>query len=78
MLGGMWDLPGAEIKPVSPALAGRFLTTRPHGEPCIFFFKLTGSGQLGSPLLHLKGMGPEQPDLSRKDRELDFYEVSLF
>ena len=75
---GMWNLPGPGIEPVSPALAGRFLTTRPPGEPCIFFFKLTGSGQLGPPLLHLKGIGPKQPDLSKKDRELDFCEVSLF
>ena len=26
---GMWDLPGPGIKPVSPALAGRFSTTGP-------------------------------------------------
>ena len=26
-----WDLPGPGIKPVSPALAGRFLTTEPPG-----------------------------------------------
>ena len=26
---GMWDLPGPGIKPVSPALAGRFLSTGP-------------------------------------------------
>jgi len=29
----MWDLPGSEIKPVSFALAGRFLTTGPPGKP---------------------------------------------
>ena len=29
---GMWDLPGPGIKPVSPALAGRFLTTGPPGK----------------------------------------------
>ena len=28
----MWDLPGPEIKPVSPALQGRFLTTGPPGK----------------------------------------------
>ena len=28
----MWDLPGPGIKPVSPALAGRFLTTAPPGK----------------------------------------------
>ena len=29
---GMWDLPGPGLKPVSPALAGRFLTTAPPGK----------------------------------------------
>ena len=28
----MWDLPGPGIKPVSPALASRFLTTAPPGK----------------------------------------------
>ena len=28
----MWDLPGPEIKPMSPALAGGFLTTAPPGK----------------------------------------------
>ena len=31
----MWDLPGAGIKPVSLALAGRFLTTGPPSS-CLF------------------------------------------
>ena len=34
LLLSMWDLPGAGIKPVSPALAGRFLTTEPPGKSC--------------------------------------------
>ena len=29
----MWDLPGPGLKPVSPALAGGFLTTEPPGKP---------------------------------------------
>ena len=29
----MWNLPGPEIEPVSPVLAGRFLTTGPSGKP---------------------------------------------
>ena len=29
---GMWDLPRPGLKPVSPALAGRFLTTPPPGK----------------------------------------------
>ena len=33
LLLGMWDLPGSEIEPVSPALAGRFFTTEPPGKP---------------------------------------------
>ena len=32
LLRGMWDLPGAGLKPVSPALAGGFLTTVPPGK----------------------------------------------
>ena len=31
--GGMWNLPRAGIKPVSPALACRLLTTGPPGKP---------------------------------------------
>ena len=33
LLCGMWDLPGPGIEPVSPALAGGFLTTAPPGKP---------------------------------------------
>ena len=33
LLHGMWDLPGPGLKPVSPALAGGFLTTAPPGKP---------------------------------------------
>ena len=29
----MWDLPRPGLEPVSPALAGRFLTTVPPGKP---------------------------------------------
>ena len=32
-LRGMWDLPGPGLEPVSPALAGGFLTTEPPGKP---------------------------------------------
>ena len=34
----MWDLPRPGLEPVSPALAGRFLTTAPPGKPPIFSF----------------------------------------
>ena len=33
LLCGMWDLPGPGLESMSPALAGRFLTTVPLGEP---------------------------------------------
>ena len=33
LLHGMWDLPRPGIEPVSPALAGGFLTTAPPGKP---------------------------------------------
>ena len=36
----MWDLPGPGLKPVSPALAGGFLTTAPPGKPHTHFFYL--------------------------------------
>ena len=36
MLRGMWDLPGPGLEPVSPALAGRFLTTAPPGKPSVY------------------------------------------
>ena len=35
----MWDLPGPGIEPVSPALAGGFLTTAPSGKSlCTLFY----------------------------------------
>ena len=40
----MWDLPGLGFKPVSPALAGGFLTTVPPGKP--MWGVLTGVGDL--------------------------------
>ena len=38
LLRGMWDLPRPGLKPVSPALAGGFLTTAPPGKPPIFIY----------------------------------------
>ena len=38
LLHSMWDLPRPGIEPVSPALAGRFLTTAPPGKPCSLFY----------------------------------------
>ena len=39
----MWDLPGPGLEPVSPALAGGFLTTAPPGKPHKLFVFLVGS-----------------------------------
>ena len=36
----MRDLPGQGLEPVSPALAGGFLTTAPPGKPSILFLFL--------------------------------------
>ena len=36
LLHGTWDLPRSGLKPVSPALAGRFSTTAPPGKPHLF------------------------------------------
>ena len=33
LLRGMWDLPRPRLEPMSPALAGGFLTTAPPGKP---------------------------------------------
>ena len=38
LLHGMWDLPGPGLEPMSPALAGGFLTTVPPGKPQHPFF----------------------------------------
>ena len=37
----MWDLPGPGLKPMSPALAGGFLTTAPPGKPKTLGFLYT-------------------------------------
>ena len=36
----MWDLPGPGLKPVSPAFAGRFLTTAPTGQSPLYMFDI--------------------------------------
>ena len=38
LLCSMWDLPGSGIKPISPALAGKFFTTEPPGKPSMSKF----------------------------------------
>ena len=38
LLHDMWDLPRPGLEPVSPALAGGFLTTVPQGKPHVIIF----------------------------------------
>ena len=38
LLRGMWEPPRPGLEPVSPALAGRFLTTAPPGKPPTLLF----------------------------------------
>ena len=40
LLHSLWDLPRPGLEPVSPALAGRFLTTPPPGKSSVFSFCL--------------------------------------
>ena len=47
LLRGMWDLPRPGLKPVSPALAGRFSTTAPPGKPqTSYIFNTVFQGRL--------------------------------
>ena len=52
LLRGTWDLPGPGMEPVSPVLAGGFLTTAPPGKPhqfllSFFFFTVNTCGNGG-------------------------------
>ena len=38
LLRSTWDVPGPGLEPVSPALAGGFLTTVPPGKPSLSTF----------------------------------------
>ncbi|KAJ8788184.1 hypothetical protein J1605_005483 [Eschrichtius robustus] len=57
----MWDLPRPGIEPVSPALAGRFLTTVPPGKPpklCVSYhnqFKKSQPALKKNSRVHVKG-----------------------
>ena len=51
----MWDLPGPGLEPVSPALAGGFLTTVPPGEPQTFC-----QGMQGAQRMQGRGLRGEQ------------------
>ena len=51
-----WDLPRVGIEPESPALAGRFFTTKPQGSPCVLLSFLF----CGIPLTHCcSSSGPD-------------------
>ena len=50
---GMWDLPAPGLEPMSPALAGGFLSTVPPGKPCIQCFKGETLLQYGYISFHL-------------------------
>ena len=54
LLCGMWDLHRQGIEPVSPALAGRFLSTVPPGKPIPSHFLLNSIKSGLSPLLQVK------------------------
>ena len=66
----MWDLPGPGLKPMSPALAGGFLTTEPPGKPCTTFkrkkigiYRTRGSCTGGS---KVKRRAPSQEQVGNK------------
>ena len=40
LLRGVWELPGPGLEPLSPALAGGFLTTAPPGKPAACFARI--------------------------------------
>ena len=49
----MWDLPGPGLEPVSPALAGGFLTTEPPGSPAVGFYYIDSSTIQNVKMTHL-------------------------
>ena len=52
LLRGMWDLPRPGLKPMSPASAGRFLTTVPPAKPpTLIYLNLNKHNQLETTIL---------------------------
>ena len=47
----MWHLPGLGIEPVSPALAGRFLTIELSGKSCFLFCTILSTTSVGKALI---------------------------
>ena len=48
----MWDLPGPGLEPVSPALAGGFLTTTPPETPVLIFIYKNPENELKTGLVN--------------------------
>ena len=63
----MWDLPGLGLKPVSPALAGGFLTTAPPGKPQLHSFAC-GYPVVPAPVVYLFGY----PDVPFVEKTITF------
>ena len=62
LLCGMWDLPSPGLEPMSPALAGGFLTTVPPGKAQIYHFEVYSSVPLSTFILlcnHHHHLSPE-------------------
>ena len=62
LLRGMWDLPGPGLEPVSPALAGGFLTTVPPGKSLPGDISVRWASAQWSPLLGGKLAGYSSGD----------------
>ena len=54
----MWELPGREIQPASPALQGGFLTTGPPGKPKKTVFDVPKFFIISSTFYNLMKCGP--------------------
>ena len=68
-LHGMWDLPRPGLKPVSPALAGRFSTTAPPGKPPNFL-NILNCGKI-----HKKNEIYNQPFLSMQFSDIKYMHI---
>ena len=59
----MWDLPGPGIEPMSPAFAGRFLTTEPPREVLDVFKHLLCAQSQADRMVKAHGMVSALPQL---------------
>ena len=74
----MWDLPGPGVEPVSPALAGGFLTTAPPGKPLFFFLCRSAFLTLSLPLSHPPSFLPSLPSFLRFSFSVSFFFFCFF